>query len=154
MPMNQPFGVHAAMFVGEHLFFLCQAIDQELTCFTFLFVQDLVDALGIEDGLAERRLVDRLAAVLIQRRLGIETLHMAEPANEKNPDDGRSVLIKLTDYGKEMREVSREHVITFNKKVHEHLSAEKLQHFFEVTEKINQLIAERSIYEEVPSKAL
>ncbi len=73
---------------------------------------------------------------------------------EKNPDDGRSVLIKLTDYGKEMREVSREHVITFNKKVHEHLSAEKLQHFFEVTEKINQLIAERSIYKEVPSKAV
>lgn len=66
---------------------------------------------------------------------------------EKNPEDGRSVLIKLTDYGRKMREVSREHVITFNEKVREHISEEKLHHFFEVTEKINQLIAERNIYD-------
>ena len=29
---------------------------------------------------------------------------------EKNPDDGRSVIIKLTPYGKEMRAVSKGHV--------------------------------------------
>lgn len=73
---------------------------------------------------------------------------------EKNPEDGRSVLIKLTDYGKEMREVSREHVIIFNKKVREHLSDEKINHFFEVTEKINQLIAERDIYNNIDRKAV
>ena len=73
---------------------------------------------------------------------------------KKNPEDGRSVLIKLTDYGKEMREVSREHVIAFNKKVQEHISEVKLQHFFEVTEKINQLIAERCIYVEEQRKAI
>jgi len=73
---------------------------------------------------------------------------------EKNPEDGRSVLIKLTDYGKEMRLVSREHVITFNEKVREYVSEEKINHFFEVTEKINQLIAERSIYSEVERKAI
>ncbi len=73
---------------------------------------------------------------------------------EKNPEDGRSVLIKLTDYGKEMRKVSREHVITFNEKIRENISEEKLNHFFEVTEKINQLIAERKIYKETQRKAM
>ncbi len=73
---------------------------------------------------------------------------------EKNPDDGRSVLIKLTDYGKEMRKVSRESVITFNEKVRKYVSDEKINHFFEVTEKINQLIAERSIFNQAEQKAL
>ncbi len=73
---------------------------------------------------------------------------------EKNPEDGRSVLIKLTDYGKEMRKVSRETVITFNETVRAFVSEEKLNHFFEVTEKINQLIAERAIFTKAKSKAL
>lgn len=73
---------------------------------------------------------------------------------EKNPEDGRSVLIKLTDYGKEMREISREHVIIFNQKIREQLSEEKINHFFEVTEKINQLIAERDIYNGIDRKAV
>ncbi|MCK0130742.1 MarR family transcriptional regulator [Flavobacteriaceae bacterium F08102] len=67
---------------------------------------------------------------------------------EKNPVDGRSVLIKLTDYGKEMRKLSRETVITFNEKIKAEVPEEKLNHFFEVTDKINQLIAEREIFEE------
>ena len=73
---------------------------------------------------------------------------------EKNPDDGRSVLIKLTDYGKEMRKISRQSVIAFNEKVRSHISDEKLNHFFEVTEKINQLIAEREIFTENNRKAV
>lgn len=73
---------------------------------------------------------------------------------EKNPEDGRSVLIKLTDYGKEMRKVSRETVITFNEAIREFISDEKLNHFFEVTEKINQLIAERAIFNKEKSKAV
>ena len=64
------------------------------------------------------------------------------------------MLIKLTDYGKEMRKVSRESVITFNEKVRSYISEEKLNHFFEVTEKINQLIAERAIYDQVERKAI
>lgn len=73
---------------------------------------------------------------------------------EKNPEDGRSVLIKLTDFGKEKRKVSRQTVITFNEKIKAHLSDEKLNHFFEVTEKINQLIAEREIFTEIKRKAV
>ena len=35
-------------------------------------------------------------------------------SREKNPSDGRGVIIKLTDFGKEMREISKESVIIFN----------------------------------------
>ena len=73
---------------------------------------------------------------------------------EKNPEDGRGVLIKLTDFGKEKRKISRQSVIAFNEKVRENISDEKLNHFFEVIEKINQLISERSIFNEIDRKAV
>jgi DNA-binding MarR family transcriptional regulator len=66
---------------------------------------------------------------------------------EKNPVDGRGVLIKLTDFGLEKRKISRQHVIQFNETVKQHLSEEKINHFFEVTETINKLIAEKNIFE-------
>jgi predicted transcriptional regulator len=53
---------------------------------------------------------------------------------EKNPDDGRSVLI------------SKNIVIQFNKKIKEQITDEQLRNFFEVTKKINQLISEKLIY--------
>ena len=67
---------------------------------------------------------------------------------EKNPDDGRSVIIKLTDYGKKMREVSKESVIVFNNKVREHVSEKELESFFKVTSVINKLITDKMIYQE------
>ena len=66
---------------------------------------------------------------------------------EKNPNDGRSVLIKLTEFGVEKRNISKAHVLQFNEKVREHISEEKINHFFEVTQTINKLIAEKSIFE-------
>ena len=65
---------------------------------------------------------------------------------EKNPDDGRSVLIKLTPFGLEKRSVSKAHVIQFNEIVSKNTSKEKLKHFFEVTEVINSLINEKKIF--------
>ena len=65
---------------------------------------------------------------------------------EKNPDDGRSVLVKLTDFGKEKREISKSIVIQFNKKIKEQITDDQLRNFFEVTKKINQLISEKLIY--------
>ena len=53
-----------------------------------------------------------------------------------------------------MRKVSRETVITFNETIRAFVSEEKLNHFFEVTEKINQLIAERAIFTKAKSKAI
>ncbi|GAB1309506.1 MarR family transcriptional regulator [Urechidicola sp. KH5] len=65
---------------------------------------------------------------------------------KKNPEDGRSVLIKLTDYGKEKREVSKKSVIRFNEAIRTVISEEKINHFFEVTEAINELISKKAIF--------
>ncbi len=67
---------------------------------------------------------------------------------EKNPEDGRSVIIKLTDYGKQMREVSKESVIIFNNKIREHITQDELHAFFKVTSTINKLIADKAIYQD------
>ena len=71
---------------------------------------------------------------------------------EKNPEDGRGVLIKLTSYGLEKRKISKEYVIQFNEAVRENISEDKIKCFFEVTKTINKLIAEKAIYETVHTK--
>lgn len=63
-----------------------------------------------------------------------------------NPVDGRGVLIYLTEFGKEKRALSKETVLKFNEAVRQNVSAEKLEHFMEVSEIINELIAEKKIY--------
>jgi DNA-binding MarR family transcriptional regulator len=66
---------------------------------------------------------------------------------EKNPVDGRGVLIKLTAFGIEKRKVSREHVIQFNETVKKHISEVKIKNFFEVTQTINKLINSKNIFD-------
>ena len=63
-----------------------------------------------------------------------------------NPEDGRGVLIHLTDFGREKREFSRDRVLTFNDTIKNHMSEEKLKHFQEVTETIIELISNKKIY--------
>ena len=63
-----------------------------------------------------------------------------------NPNDGRGVLIHLTAFGLEKRNDSKDAVLRFNDVVKAHVSAEKLDTFFEVTEVINKLILEKKIY--------
>ncbi|TRX42793.1 MarR family winged helix-turn-helix transcriptional regulator [Flavobacterium restrictum] len=65
---------------------------------------------------------------------------------EKNPFDGRGVLIFLTEMGKEKRELSKNTVLKFNETIKQHVSEEKLQHFMEVAEIINELIQEKNIF--------
>ncbi|MFX0556717.1 MarR family winged helix-turn-helix transcriptional regulator [Maribacter sp. CXY002] len=65
-----------------------------------------------------------------------------------NPADGRGVLIHLSDFGLEKRADSKNVVLRFNDVVKQHLSEEKLNAFFEVTETINKLIADKKIYTE------
>ncbi|MEN8123803.1 MAG: MarR family transcriptional regulator [Bacteroidota bacterium] len=65
---------------------------------------------------------------------------------EKNPEDGRSVFVKLTDFGKEKREISKNSVLQFNNKIKENISEEKLEHFFEVTDLINKLLSQKEIF--------
>jgi DNA-binding MarR family transcriptional regulator len=50
----------------------------------------------------------------------------------QNPNDGRSILIHLTSFGKEKRDDSKAVVLHFNKKIEESLSTEKINVFFEV----------------------
>jgi MarR family transcriptional regulator, organic hydroperoxide resistance regulator len=65
---------------------------------------------------------------------------------KKNPDDGRGVLIYLTEFGKEKRELSKNTVLKFNEAVRKNITDEQLQHFIEVSETINELISEKKIF--------
>ncbi|GHE54890.1 MULTISPECIES: MarR family transcriptional regulator [Roseivirga] len=66
---------------------------------------------------------------------------------QKDPDDGRSVRIFLTDLGKEKRRISKETVICFNEAVRQSIAPEKLEAFFEVIAKINQIVESKSIFQ-------
>ncbi|MDC0570711.1 MarR family transcriptional regulator [Flavobacteriaceae bacterium] len=63
-----------------------------------------------------------------------------------NPEDGRGVLIHLTDLGLEKREESRQRVFTFNDKVKAGINNEKLNHFYEVSDTILNLINDKKIF--------
>ena len=63
-----------------------------------------------------------------------------------NPNDGRGVLIHLTDFGREKREYSRDRVLLFNETVRNHISEEKINNFYEVAETINELVSNKRIY--------
>ena len=65
---------------------------------------------------------------------------------KKNPEDGRGVLIYLTEFGKEKRELSKTTVLKFNETIKNNISEEKLNHFMEVSQTINDLIADKNIY--------
>ena len=63
-----------------------------------------------------------------------------------NPEDGRGVLIFLTDFGKEKRAYSREKVLTFNETIRKNVSDEQIKNFYEVAEIINNMISNKTIY--------
>lgn len=63
-----------------------------------------------------------------------------------NPEDGRGVLIFLTEAGKERRDLSKKSVIEFNEAIKKQVSPEKLDHFMEVADTINELIQEKNIF--------
>lgn len=71
---------------------------------------------------------------------------------KKNPVDGRGVIIHLTKLGREKRELSKETVLKFNDIVKSKLTQEKLDHFIEVSEVINNLIADKQIFTDDKNK--
>lgn len=99
---------------------------------------------------------DGTPSTFISSRMGMEatsltrTLKTLEEKGliirKKNPNDGRGVLIYLTDLGKEKRELSKNTVLLFNDTVKANLSDEKLKNFIEVSEIINQLITDKKIF--------
>ena len=65
---------------------------------------------------------------------------------EPNPDDGRSVLLKLTTAGLEKRDLSKSFVVKFNEQLTQNIDAKKLEAFREVSETIIELIQSKNIY--------
>ncbi|WP_431158607.1 MarR family winged helix-turn-helix transcriptional regulator [Winogradskyella poriferorum] len=65
-----------------------------------------------------------------------------------NPEDGRGVLIYLTDFGKEKRDYSKDRVLTFDEAIRSNIEPEKLQNFYEVAELINNMISNKKIYKQ------
>ncbi|REG87313.1 MarR family winged helix-turn-helix transcriptional regulator [Winogradskyella sediminis] len=63
-----------------------------------------------------------------------------------NPEDGRGVLIFLTEFGKKKRDLSKEKVLTFNETIKNNVSTEELAHFYKVAEIINNMISNKQIY--------
>ena len=64
-----------------------------------------------------------------------------------NPDDGRGVLIFLTEQGKEKRSLSKNTVLEFNNGLFDSIEGEKIEHFFEVIEAIKQQVEKKQLIE-------
>ncbi|WP_228851130.1 MarR family winged helix-turn-helix transcriptional regulator [Aegicerativicinus sediminis] len=89
--------------------------------------------MGMEATSLSRTLKSMEARDLIERR--------------PNPEDGRGVIIHLTAFGREKRAYAREKVLTFNDAIRSKVSEDQLNHFYEVAEIINNMIANKQIYE-------
>lgn len=63
-----------------------------------------------------------------------------------NPDDGRSVLIVLTEDGLKMRDVSKEVVLNFYEALNEKISQEELDVFYGVLQKINSIATDENTF--------
>ena len=63
-----------------------------------------------------------------------------------NPKDRRSVLIKLTEKGKDLRNLAKKNGLRFNKVVYENIGKEDIDTFLSVMKKINKMIKKKKIY--------
>jgi DNA-binding MarR family transcriptional regulator len=68
---------------------------------------------------------------------------------EADKNDKRSVRIRVTKEGKEKKERARETVLRFNEVIREEIPADKLAIFFDVLQKINQLLDDNEIYKKI-----
>ena len=93
-------------------------------------------ALGPKMGM-EATSLSRILKTLEERELIVR---------RPNPEDGRGVLINLTAKGLEQRESSRQRVFTFNDKVKHEIGSDKLNEFYDVSEKILDMIQTKKIF--------
>ena len=93
-------------------------------------------ALGPKMGM-EATSLSRILKTLEERELIVR---------RPNPEDGRGVLINLTAKGLEKRESSRQRVFTFNDKVKHEIGSDKLNEFYDVSEKILDMIQTKKIF--------
>jgi DNA-binding MarR family transcriptional regulator len=71
---------------------------------------------------------------------------------EKNPSDGRGVLIKLTELGKIKRKDAKESVLQFNESILDNVSLSDLEGFKRVINVINSLISDNKVYNSIKRK--
>ena len=93
-------------------------------------------ALGPKMGM-EATSLSRILKTLEERELIVR---------RPNPEDGRGVLINLTAKGLEKRESSSQRVFTFNDKVKHEIGSDKLNEFYDVSEKILDMIQTKKIF--------
>lgn len=102
-----------------------------------------------KDGTPSTKLGPKMG---IESRSLTRTLKSMEEKNLifKAPDenDGRIVLVHLTEEGKKYRDTSKEVVVELNKYLQNGIDPKKLQTFFEVAEEINTLLDHSEIFEE------
>ena len=67
-------------------------------------------------------------------------------SRKPNPEDGRSVLICLTDFGQQMREYSKEIVLGFDQIVRQKINETELKTFLKVAETIMELSQNSSAF--------
>jgi MarR family transcriptional regulator, organic hydroperoxide resistance regulator len=95
-------------------------------------------ATALANGLGlEPTSITRLLNSMIEKNLIIK---------KKNPDDGRGILIFLTEFGLEKRELSKKSVIQFNETVRKNISNADFTGFLNVTNTINELIENKLIF--------
>ena len=63
-----------------------------------------------------------------------------------NPEDGRGVLIKLTERGMEFRNYARELVMKFNKTITNEVGEDSVKNFYKVVDRVNKLIKNKEIF--------
>ncbi len=74
----------------------------------------------------------------------LENLSLVE--RQPNPNDGRGVLIHLTEQGLKNREEVKQNVLKFNNVIKNEISEEKLNNFYEVSDCIMDLISNKKIF--------
>lgn len=67
-------------------------------------------------------------------------------SRKPHPEDGRSVLICLTDFGQQMREYSKEIVLGFDQIVRQKINETELKTFLKVAETIMELSQNSTAY--------
>ena len=65
----------------------------------------------------------------------------------QHPEDGRSVLIHLTAFGREKRELSKSVVLSFNELVNNQLTEAQIRNFYHVIECIKEQTQKMIPYE-------
>ena len=75
-----------------------------------------------------------------------EILEYQQNACRRPTKDNPFMNPPVTDFGKEKRELSKATVLKFNEVIKQNISEEKLKHFAEVADTINELITEKKIF--------